>query len=152
MELKHAVSFNAGNILDNGSYTYIHGGKSKHIKADGGNIEIINEKHTISKIDGSNSETIEADYKTTVKFTMYIKPNECYSKQPDGTDYTSRTFRFNEAALLLVDTDTVDNNIPAGATDEAKFNANFSVFARFTTLNKYLEAQDGIKIEWFILV
>jgi hypothetical protein len=152
-DLNNVIAFNPnGNSLGSGDYKYIHDGKSKAITSDNGSIEIINEFHTVSKVTESDSTEITGEWKTTVKFTMYVLPSECTSLQPDGTAYTDRVFRFNEASLLLLNTDESDNNVPAGTSDEAKFNADFTTFARFTTLTKYLEAQDGIKIEWFILV
>lgn len=151
--LKNSINFSDNNNLDNGIYKYIHNGKSKLIKADEGNIEIIDEVHEINTIDSTGNQIMKQMVaKTTVKFTMYVLPEECYSKDADGNDYPSRVFRFNEAALLYVEMDGTDNDIPAGADDNIKFNAPSKIFARFTSLNKYLEAQDGIKIEWFILV
>ena len=147
--LYDAVPFSTGNNLANGAYKYIHNGKSKLIYADGGNIELIDEEHSINTIDSDGNQvnkTITA--KTTLKFTMIVKKDEC---NPDS-GYPTRVFRFNEAALLMVNTDPSDSNIPYGASNDEKFNANSTIFARFTTLNKYLEATDDLKIEWFILV
>jgi hypothetical protein len=53
---------------------------------------------------------------------------------------------------MMVNTEVENADIPFGGNDGEKFNASSKVFARFTTLNKYLEATDGLKIEWFILV
>lgn len=148
-QLYDAVPFGTANDLSNGSYKYIHNGKSKLIYADGGNIEIMDEDHQISTIDTDGNQVSKLiTAKTTVKFTMFVNPDEC---NPDS-GYPTRVFRFNEAALLMVNTDTENSNIPYGANNEEKFNANSTIFARFTTLNKYLEATDGLKIEWFILV
>jgi hypothetical protein len=152
-DLYEPVLFTSGNDLDNGTYKYIHGGKSKNIFAtdlDGnqGSIEIINEQHTINTVESGNSVTKTVDKKTTVKFTMYVHPLECNP----STTYPSRVFRFNEAALLMTNMELENSNVPFGGTDNEKFNTDSKVFARFTTLNKYLEASDGLKIEWFILV
>ncbi len=143
------VYFSTGNNLDNGSYKYIHDGKSKLIKADGGSIEILSEDHQINTIDSKgNSITKVYPAMTTVKFTMFVLPEECNPV----TEYPTRVFRFNEAALLMVNSEVNNADVPFGGNDNEKFQAESKVFARFTTLNKYLEATDGLKIEWFILV
>ena len=148
-QLYDPVKFSPTNNLDNGSYKYIHDGKSKLIKADGGNIEIMNEDHQINTLDADGNSIFKTyPAKTTVKFTMFVLPEECNPV----TDYPTRVFRFNEAALMMVDTESGNADIPAGGTAGDKFNASSKIFARFTTLNKYLEATDGLKIEWFILV
>lgn len=151
--LKNIVPFSSGNNIDNGTYKYIHNGASKLIKSDGGKIEIITEKHTIDTLDNSGNQIQkDIDAKTSIKFTLFVNPDECYSVDENGEIPQTRIFRFNEAALLLVDMDEENTEIPAGESDNAKFNANYKLFARFTTLNKYLEANDGLKIEWYILV
>jgi hypothetical protein len=148
-DLFDPVPFSAGNSLDNGIYRYIHNGKSKLITADGGKIEIVDETHHISTIDSTGNQVFkDISAKTTVKFTMYVLADEC-NQNPN---YPTRVFRFNEASLLMVNTEIGNPDVPFGATDAEKFNADSSIFARFTTLNKWLEASDDLMIEWFILV
>ncbi len=125
-----------GSNSSNNNYEYIHNGKMKRILKDG-SIEILGEEHLLS-IDG-NIFPMEAN--TTIKFTLHISENEMVQKP----------FCFNEAALYAVDMDS-ENDVPRGVTSSDKFDAGYITFARFTTLNKYIEENDSLTIEWYILV
>lgn len=111
---------------------YVDDGNLKRITKDG-EITVVSEEHTINTDHGGQ---IVVDRYTAVRYTMYLQPNEPLVKP----------FRFNEAGLFAVkyvyDAGS-GTNIP---TDD------YILFARFTTLDKYLETADGIMIEWYILV
>ena len=73
---------------------------------------------------------------TAIRYRMYLQPTEPKDKP----------FKFNEAGLYAMEW-RYDNN-----WGEERPTGNYQLFARFTTLDKYLEAADGIMIEWYILV
>lgn len=107
-------------------YLYINNGFLKRIESDG-SISIGEETHTINTINGTQQVT---KY-TNIVFNMFIQENEPADKP----------MKFNEAGLYAVK--YTPDGIP---TDDV------ILFARFTTLDKYLDLQDGINIEWNILV
>lgn len=111
---------------------YADDGKLKLIESDG-EITVINEEHTLN-VPGGGQSVVDAF--TAVRYRMYLQPTEPKDKP----------FRFNEAGLYAMEY-VFDNNI-----GEDVPTGNHLLFARFTTLDKYLEAADGIMIEWFILV
>ncbi len=113
-------------------YDYIDDGKLKRIETDG-EITVVEEEHTINTDHGGQ---IVVERFTAVRYTMYLQPDEPESKP----------FKFNEAGLFAVryEYDPVQGiEVPT---------EDYLLFARFTTLDKYLEAPDGIMIEWYILV
>ncbi|RLA81932.1 MAG: hypothetical protein DRG78_08380 [Epsilonproteobacteria bacterium] len=134
-------------------YQYIHDGKLKKIQSDnGGSIEILPENHNIT----INGEEIAVDAYTTIKYTMVINSQELYKESDENGP-----FSFNEAALYTVEyEDNVQStngnsyNIPAttDGSELSRYSARHRAFARFTTLTKWLEVKDSLKIEWFILV
>ena len=107
------------------NYKYIDNGYLKKITSDG-SVEIIKEDHTIN----TSSGNVELQRYTSIKFV--IKLTE--------TEPASKPFRFNEAGLYAV---KYVNGVPTG---------DKLLFAKFTTLDKYLDTNDGILIEWHILV
>ncbi len=111
---------------------YLNSGELKRIKMDG-EIEVVSEEHTINVPTGGQKVI---DAYTAVRYRMYLQPDEPKDKP----------FRFNEAGLFAVEYawDTTFN--------EFRPTDNNILFARFTTLDKYLDAGDGIMIEWYILV
>jgi hypothetical protein len=117
---------------------YIDAGFLKKIEFDNGNgtlggeITIVAEDHTINTNQGGG---IVVQAVTAIRYTMYLQANEPLVKP----------FKFNEAGLYAVkyQDDGNGNQVPTG---------DYILFARFTTLDKYLEAADGIMIEWYILV
>ena len=120
------------NTTPNPEPDYIDDGKLKKIEKDG-SIRIVEEEHTINTDNGG--EQIVYAY-TAIKYTMYLQVDEPEDKP----------FRFNEAGLYAVRyewSNTYNQEVP---TDD------YILFARFTTLDKYLETNDGIMIEWYILV
>ncbi len=129
--------------IDSTNYQYLHGGNLKSIYTDGGNIEIVRESHEIV----INGASVIIDAFTTIKYTMFIRKDELYKEITE-----SGPFAFNEAALYAVD---FENDIPAmtdAGTAVSRYSAKFRTFARFTTMTKWLEVKDSLKIEWFILV
>ena len=136
----------------NQRFQYIHDGKLKKIQSDeGGNIEIVKENHSII----INGEEITLDAYTTVKYTMIVRKDELYKEVSE-----KGPFAFNEAALYTVEyADKVDGgisyNIPAmteAGTEISRYTARYRTFARFTCLTKWLELNDSLRIEWYILV
>lgn len=120
----------------------------KDITHSGGSIEVTSEQHTIN-LDLNGGEVVEAY--TAIRYTMYINPGES-TQDPNGGP-NSFPFRFNEAGLYAVKQDSNGNALDendAIITDDRA--AKHLLFARFTTLDKYLEEADGIMIEWYILV
>jgi hypothetical protein len=113
---------------------YIDDGKLKRIELDG-EIKIIQEEHTINTCSGGQ-DTI--DKYTAIRYTMYLQPDEPQDKP----------FKFNEAGLFAVEHDP-NTGLPVVNPDGSH---NYILFARFTTLDKWLESADGIMIEWYILV
>jgi len=137
IELSNPIKIGEGNVGADENYKYIHDGYLKRIESDKGTIEILEEDHLISI--GLNKVTVQAN--TTIKFTMYILPGEL-NNYPET---------FNEAALYSIEMQDSESEIPYGISDEHRSFANKRLFAKFTTLNKYLASKDGIRIEWYIL-
>jgi len=108
-------------------FKYIGNGVLKKIVSDG-KIEIKSETHTIN---GPTGE-IQVNANTVIVYTLMIQKDEPVSKP----------FKFNEAGLFAVEYNA--SGIPS--------KDNHILFARFTTLDKYLDIHDGIVIEWSILV
>jgi len=111
---------------------YIDNGRLKRIESDG-EIKIVSEEHTINVPTGGQKVI---DAYTAIRYRMYLQPGEPQVKP----------FCFNEAGLYAVEQvfDPVSGN--SIATD------NYVLFARFTTMDKWLDVSDGIMIEWYILV
>ncbi len=136
VELGNSVKIN----LPTSTYPskYIAEGHLKQIESDG-EISVISEEHTINVPTGGQKVV---DAYTAIRYRMYLQPNEPIDKP----------FQFNEAGLYAVKY-ALDNNtgtwIPA---TDANGDHIYSLFARFTTLDKWLDAGDGIMIEWYILV
>ncbi len=107
------------------NYQYIDQGYLKRIESDG-SIAIIQEEHTVN----TESGNVTIQKYTSVKFTLKIDIHEPATKP----------FKFNEAGLYAVE-------MNAGVPSNEKI-----LFARFTTLDKYLDTNDGIIIEWHVLV
>ena len=137
--------------IDTANYQYIQNGNLKAINSDGGNIAIVDETHSIT-INGAN---VTIDAMTTIVYTMYIRQDEMFK------DISANgPFAFNEAALYAVHMDdvasaTAGKDIPAqtiAATETSRFSADYRAFARFTTMTKWLEVKDSLKITWYILV
>ena len=132
----------------NQRYQYLHNGRMKKIQSDeGGNIEIVKESHSIL----INGQDITVDAYTTVKYTMIIRKDELYKEVEE-----SGPFAFNEACLYAIEHEEVQGySIPAvtdAGTEISRYSANYRCFARFTTLTKWLEVNDSLRIEWYILV
>jgi hypothetical protein len=98
-----------------------------------GEISVLNEEHTIN-VPGGGQLVVHAY--TAVRYRMYLQPTEPKDKP----------FKFNEAGLYAMEW-RYDSQL-----SEERPTGNYRLFARFTTLDKYLEAADGIMIEWYILV
>lgn len=129
--------------IDSTNYQYLHEGKMKDIYTDGGNIEIVKESHEIV----INGTSVVIDAMTTVKYTMFIRKDELYKEITE-----SGPFAFNEAALYAVDFEDTIPAMTVAGTQVSRYQAKFRTFARFTTMTKWLEVKDSLKIEWFILV
>jgi len=138
LDLGHRVVIRdplAGSMYPN----YTEDGMLKRIDSDDGvgnprgEINVVSEQHTIN-VPGGGEQVIDAY--TAIRYRMYLQPFE-----PD-----EKPFKFNEAGLYAME---YEYNQQLG--EEAP-TGEFVLFARFTTLDKYLEAQDGIMIEWYILV
>jgi hypothetical protein len=131
-ELADAVKISEDGIsTDSNDYRYIDDGYLKRILStdddESGDIKIVLEEHVINTDDGE--KTVEKY--TAIKFTLIIEENEPADKP----------FTFNEAALYAVEYD-----------DDGKPLNNKIMVARFTTMDKNLGPNDGLKIEWTILV
>jgi len=111
---------------------YAGDGYFKRIESDG-EITVVEEEHTIN-VPGGGEMVVQAY--TAIRYRMYLQPNEPKEKP----------FRFNEAGLYAMEW-RFDNNI-----GEEVPTGNYTLFAHFTTMDKYLETADGIMIEWYILV
>jgi len=124
------------------SYQYINNGYLKNILSDGGKIEIVEEDHIII----INNQEVEVKAFTTIKYTMFIRSDELYK---DNTQ--NGPMGFNEAALYAV---KYDGDIPAQSTtaEDSSYDPNHRCFARFTTMTKWLEQKDSLKITWYILL
>jgi hypothetical protein len=131
--LGNSVNFTAeasaiNNPIDD--YKFIAGGQLKRIQSDG-SININTEEHTINTSTGQ----VQINKYTAITFNIIIQENEPADKP----------FKFNEAAIYAVKyvDDGSGNMIP---TDDK------ILFARFTTMDKFLDTKDGISIEWSVLV
>jgi len=151
------VSSDTESTLNLGQrFQYINNGKLKKIRSSsGGNIEILKEDHIISVLpDGSSTATeITVPAYTTVKYTMIVDKSELFK---DSSNPGEKPFAFNEAALYAVEhVDQIEGgttySVPK-AVDGNQYLPNTKCFARFTSLTKWLEVEDSLKIEWFILV
>ncbi len=111
---------------------YISDGYLKQIAYDG-EIKVVSEEHTINVPTGGQKVI---DAYTAIRYRMYLQPYEPIDKP----------FRFNEAALYAVEYAWDNDANQLLPTD------NSVLFARFTTLDKWLDTSDGIMIEWYILV
>jgi hypothetical protein len=143
-DLAERVKINDDTLASGNSDDYIAGGYLKKITTDRmghqGSIEILEETHTINTSGGGQ---ITVDKYTAVKYTLYLDSDE-----PIETKSQNQPFRFNEAALYAVEYDE-DTGLPVVDNNG---NVNYILFARFTTLDKYLSGEDGLMIEWYILV
>jgi len=119
--------------------TYIDNGYLKYIEADkdtkGSGFEFLQEDHQVEDSSG-NTHTVKAY--TIFKCTMYIRDSEMNSQKP---------FEFNEAGLWAVEYDSNGNVVT-----DSDGNASKRLFAHFTTSSKFIEDNDELKIEWYILV
>ncbi len=126
IELSNKVMISDSGISDStNDYKYIDGGFLKRIKSDG-SIAINQEEHTINT---STGQEIVNKF-TAITFNILIQESEPALKP----------VKFNEASLYAV------KYIDGVPTNDK------ILFARFTTLDKYLDSNDGISIEWSILV
>lgn len=107
-------------------YKYINDGFLKRIESDG-SIIVSSEDLVINGPQGQ----ITVSANTVITYNITIQKEEPVEKP----------FKFNEAGLFAVE---YINGIPS--------KDNHILFARFTTLDKYLDIHDGITIEWNILV
>ncbi len=138
-----------------GNDNYIDAGflkKIEFVKPDKtieGGITIEQEEHTINIDDpktGLPTGQLQVQAFTAIKFLMQINPGEpiFVKGQPHP-----KPFRFNEAGLYAVKYDSNGNIVPD--PDDA-LKSSKVLFARFTTMDKWLDENDGILIEWYILV
>ncbi len=111
---------------------YIANGTLKQIVSDG-EVRIVSEEHTINVPTGGQKVI---DAYTAIRYRMYLQPEEPVDKP----------FRFNEAGLYAVEHAWDNTSGQWYPTD------NFILFARFTTLDKWLDGGDGVMIEWYVLV
>ena len=107
-------------------YQYVNGGFLKRIEFDG-SIVVSEEEHTINTSQGQ----AQVYAKTVITYNITIAKSEPVTKP----------VKFNEAGLFAV---KYTGNTPSSS--------EHILFARFTTLDKYLDIHDGIIIEWNILV
>jgi len=107
-------------------YKYVGDGYLKRIQSDG-SIVVSSEDHTINGPSGQ----VTVSAQTVITYNIIIQKDEPVDKP----------VKFNEAGLYAVE---YINGIPS--------KTNHILFARFTTLDKYLDIHDGIVIEWNILV
>jgi len=117
----------------------------KRIQFDG-SIEVVQEEHTINTLTGGQ---IPVQAYTAIKFQMYLQPGEATNDPTGGP--TNTPFDFNEAGLYAVEYDSTGNPVFTTPGDPSS-PVKALLFARFTTLDKYLEESDGIMIEWYVLV
>jgi len=132
-DLDSPVKFSTTGInTDSNDYRYINDGYYKRIlstdKDSSGDIQILQEAHEVNTSDG-DTETINAY--TEIKFTLIIEKDELVDKPVD----------FNEAALYAVKFDS-----------DGKPTDDHIMVAKFTTTTKSLGPNDGLRIEWSILV
>jgi len=121
-----AISRTGLSDTSTNDFKYIHDGFLKRIESDG-SIVISAEEHTINTAHGQTQ--IYAN--TVITYNLTIKKDEPATKP----------VKFNEAGLYAV---KYTGNTPS--------KNDHILFARFTTLDKYLDIHDGIIIEWNILV
>jgi len=141
-----------GTLNYNERFQYIHDGKMKKIQSgEGAAIRIVDENHTIL----INGVEITIEAYTTIKYTLIVNSGELYKETTERGP-----FAFNEAALYAVEhsilsTGGNEYDVPAhsgSGTEDSRYHADYRMFARFTTLTKWLEVNDSLKIEWYILV
>jgi len=129
-ELASKVKMSTTGIdTDSNSFLYINNGYLKRIQSDG-SISISVEEHTVNTENGT--ETVNK--KTCITFSLNVQENEPADKP----------VKFNEAGLYAV---KYENGEPVVDDDNPPI-----LFARFTTLDKYLDIHDGVNIQWSILV
>ena len=136
-DLYQAVKIASGNSSD--GTTYIDNGYLKDITVDaakGSGIFIEQETHNIPDGSGGNHDVTAY---TTVRFTMFLNEDE-----PPAA---SKPFEFNEAALWAVEYDP-NTNIPIMNSDGT---CNKVLIAHFTTSSKFIEVNEGLRIDWYIL-
>jgi len=131
--LNSPIKFSTNGInTSSNDYRYINNGYFKRILSTAndtsGNIQIIQEAHEINASDGS-TRTVNAY--TEIKFTLIIEKDELVGKPVN----------FNEAALYAVKFDS-----------DGKPTNDHIMVAKFTTTTKSLGPNDGLRIEWSILV
>ena len=131
--LAQAIKFSTTGInTSSNDYRYINDGYFKRILSTAndvsGDIQILQEAHEINNSDGSTT-TVNAY--TEIKFTLIIEKDELVGKPVN----------FNEAALYAVKYDSDGN--PTN---------DYVMVAKFTTTTKSLGPNDGLRIEWSILV
>ena len=131
--LNSPIKFSTSGInTSSNDYRYINNGYFKRILSTtndtSGNIQIIQETHEINTSDGS-TKTVNAY--TEIKFTLIIEKDELVGKPVN----------FNEAALYAVKYDS-----------DGKPTNDHIMVAKFTTTTKSLGPNDGLRIEWSILV
>ena len=124
-----ASNYSEPNYLDGGFLKKIEFATGDPLNPIEGEITVVQEQHTINT---SNGGQITVDAFTAIRYTMYLQADEPMDKP----------FRFNEAGLYAIEYDPI-SGAPTG---------NQLLFARFTTLDKWLEDADGIMIEWYVLV
>lgn len=108
------------------NYNYVGDGFLKRIESDG-SIVVSSESHMINGPTGQ----IKVHANTVITYNIKIQKTEPLVKP----------FKFNEAGLYAVE---YSGNTPS--------KTKHILFARFTTLDKYLDIHDGLIIEWNILV
>jgi len=131
-DLAQPAKFSTTGIsTSSNDYRYIADGYLKRImstaKDASGSIQIVLEEHEVN----TSSGQITIEKYTAIKFTLIIEENEPAIKP----------FTFNEAGLYAVEYDS-----------DGKPTNNKILVARFTTIDKNLGPNDGLKIEWSILV
>jgi hypothetical protein len=133
------TSSNGYKYLDKGAQTavlkrinydaFVQGSDDPKWNGNTDKIIIAEEEHEINTADG---QTVKQTYYTAIKFILEIDEDEIIDKP----------FTFNEAGLFAVkinDDGTPDPN-------------NVLMVARFTTTDKNLGPNDGLRIEWTVLV
>jgi len=126
--LSNKVRIGSASLSDTNTndYRYINDGYLKRIEADG-SIVVSSEDHTINTASGQT--VVSAN--TVITYNITIQKDEPVDKP----------VKFNEAGLFAV---KYIGDVPS--------KNDHILFARFTTLDKYLDIHDGIVIEWNILV
>jgi hypothetical protein len=134
-DLYDPVKLGSGNSTN--GVTYIDNGYLKYIAADSGSgsgITIESETHNII----TESGAINIDAYTVIHHVMFVNSDEA---QP-------RPYGFNEAALWAVEYDPSTNK-PIINYDGT---TNKVMIAHFTTSTKFIEANEGLQIDWYVLV